>query len=1604
MNDAKPAQAVRDELTAGLVLVRALLAGDIPAQEAWPAISDFHAAVIEPLLDGSSTLTDQEIANLLSWVRADAGAENLDELVCTTVPDSVQVSEDLLLELLDLTYRVRDASETFAIPMSTDGPGLLVEEPCGRCVLLTARNEADGDWRTELAGVAEIVASALRGTLSQFPSVWRTTSTADPGQPVSVQWPSGVRFTARFATLPIVLWHLQRITKLDSPVPLSMGEVTDGRCAPVDEDAQATRKTAAATAGRELLVPTTSGWRLFAPNGEKKHVQAPLTVDGAATVIWGDEWARWKRERHADELAEMGWRIVDWRQVPEHQPIADLDTSQSFRLTRHFIDSTGISVAVLGGTAQSGKSTVVRRLAAALTDRKRNPWLVLVLAGPTQELPDRHIAATAASHAFGAVEHQAERRLLVFEDLHPTGDHKANEVLRHVSEELAVPVLGVLLYGGNSSVEWSVNGLFVVTSVVGQQARKQFVADLEKADPMLNAGRARSALAEGRSGDLRRLTQMMATQEDPGEQLKRRFAEWAESEREPLVTAAAVSVIGGDVDEERLEQIEEPDRALLGIATGSRPSTVSIAGLDDCLTLIDLHRESQEPNPSNTAQSPVKARNETIVDLVEPELIDALGSGSGHAAGLLIGARLFHRAVCETLIERAEAAGLLTAWVTAAPVSSVVRVLGLADLLPEPVTQTLVNQLIDRLPSGPVDWHPAMLLGLVRTMEDLEFALLPDNRDEFVRWLVNAVDHLVGDQVGSPEERFALLVALERLDSDEVRALLGDRLLDVLAGLRIDQVSGYRLVHQVEEMQRQLEQRAPHDIEIYPVDQEHPVQELLVHEPEDHDGVGVLIGSMSLRQQFEKVDWEVRLQPYEKPLTAAMRFATAAGLADAINHLRMSSPSFCTWLLGHWTDFAVRARTLLGRSNPTEAAMLLKAVARSSSITATSILHRSTDMPDYELVRSFAKRVKDVDDATGAGWLLSTTHTIGDMFDSGSGGFATELAEEIGHQKVKEMILQDPRTSTRYHLIKGVWDAEANYREDVLDLVLGIVVNSVGRNYKHWGAEIALRLGTDADLGALAIEELSRLVASPLLVRNMFQANTAHGRVLFHRLGRVLHADVPTLYRDQWELNTFVEGLSTSTPAAALAVCAEVAKTLTIADVPEAGTMIFQTSGGADVWARRLAFGRRPASFAQAIANLAYLDRPGAIEVVERLRAKKSTVTVGGSSVDTLVAWLRKAMLRDSVVASKVIRAIDDVKPGLGSDLLSEVAQDKHTIYVFRGDIQQVQDPVTQSAAARDLARGGMTRGTANAGWIDTVYTARIQTIDRFASPRSVVALLRMMSTWDRDWGVEAAKQINLARVGRRIRRGRVADLPDAVQLVRALCALDRQASAQRLVGELISSDLAGVGLDTLCQLIDVLEVLKHDAVPRTLRAMHLAIDAVVKRPVVLDERKTWLQVGRALRVKRNMEGGIFGLISEPVIRPNDAYAPVVAWVAGELEMPGWGDDALQRMHAKLRQREYSGSVDQACLLMATAHGQAPELRKPTINWKLERAPFWLLRLLYQQALFDPYLVAPLAAAKPVIYERISHATARADWEAHRLRLVFSASGPTEGTQPTGSA
>ncbi|PZS15419.1 MAG: hypothetical protein DLM60_17380 [Pseudonocardiales bacterium] len=1594
LSDVAWGDVERDHLTAGLVLVRSLLGGHIPAEAGWAYLTEFDRDVIGRLIS-TDPLT---VAPLLWYCWSQQGGADLDRLATSSAPEG---TIELLLDLVRLGELVNSAAGSPEPRTVGTSPQVLVEEFNRRCVVLTARQEHPGepvypwyDRRGPLERASAVATDSLTELLKDFPSLQRAT----PAGAWYAWWPPSVPFQARTAALPFALWLLGRSTGLGAPPLLSDGHLVGERVEILTAEEMSVRTKAAEEACCDLLLPTGSGWRRFSSTGTDR-LGGELSLDGAAACVWGTRWESWKRTHHFVELARLGWSLVDWRQQPANQPVPDTDVSQVHSLSRFCINTAAPAAISLGGSAGGGKSTIVRRLANRLTDpslTKKRTWDVTVVSRGAGELPGRELALAVGRHVLGAVGQPADRRLLVFEDIQPIGSGDADAVLHYVADQLGILVLGVLQYDGNNQEEWQTDRLSPVTAPIGPLARQAFIEEIAAARPELglDPGPAFAEQAANPRCDLRRITQLMVPGADPRAELVERYRRLPTSVQRRLVAAAALSLISAEITADELVGLDATDHAVFGVEPGRTAATARLAGEDECLVLMDLHRGA-EPGAPNRQRHEILM---TLVEVLEPELATKFRTGAAILPDLLCGARLYHPKACRMLLDSAKSDDRLAEWVSSASVASIHALLRLREQLDEDDVRRVLTQLVDRLP-GEDGWMPATLLAVVRSVQQVDYLFSPEQRDEFVRWLLTATGKVISDGAGRPDERLALLTMIERFDGEDVRKLIADRLYDALAGLSVERVDDYRLVRRADHLQRRIGQviegqDLEEDIPLFPVSQEDAVQNLLNHKPSQSDGVDGLIESMILRLQFGSMrdNWDAVFDDHKDHLSPAMRHTSPARLTQAFHELRTYQSPYATWLISQWVGFAPQARELMSRCSLADGAGLLTAIGRSNAAAAFEVLNTSRDSPAVVLAQSLAQLVSDSKDAKGAGLMLSAARAVDDMFRTGPDIFSTVLAESLGEDLVRVLIQKDRRLSSRYYLIKGVWDAQAGYREQTLDDALTIVVEAIRAGRKYWGPAIALRLGQDPELGVRALTELRRRLSPEALLVGMTGAPTAEALASFHRLGRVLHEEVPDLFLHRWDEESFSRLVLMSAPTAAMDACAQVAHTLAEAGMRNPGPAIVEATGGYCGWAGRLEHGQQHEGFAQALNSLHDLDRWAAKAMVEELRSRQSRIQINGVPVDALVARVRNALFDEPSAAPAVLHAVETVAPGTAKELWNEAVQDGMAFHIFRNEIKQLQDPIAQSIAARHLVEVGVVPGADTANWVETVNHTRLQVISRAASPRTIDAVVRMLATWDVGWGVAAARRITLGQVARRLRHGLVNDFQPTVGLLRTLGALGLRTEVEELIDPLIQTGFDRicryVSLHTACELLDLLAEFRPIDAAQACTALTDAVDAQIRLPVVLDVRDHWLQIGRACRaLHRNRH--VMRPVSDPQIRSNTAHAPVLAWAATGVAQPGWGGDVLDQCELDLNSVTRSGATDQVCVLAATSSGWAPSIRTDGRAWHVESAPLWLLRVLYDDAAHDRIVASALAAIEPVIRARLDSPKFRADWDAKKLRLSY---------------
>jgi hypothetical protein len=1530
-------------------------------------------------------------------------------------------------DLMDLTERLA------APPSGDDGPRTVPAHPAVLLATAHGRWVTTSLWPTDdsvaghrwfrSADAPDGTTAAVRRALAPFESL--------AGEPIDVEPATGYLWPARVGGRPALglraaLVALARVAGL-SAVPASLvatGDSDDnGAFTALDEEEVAARVAGVEHLACAVLVPVPGGWQLIRAGRAAQTAADPTHgLDGAAGLVWGDEWDDWKRRQHERELVGLGWVPLDPTAPLPGQPIPETDVSQVNRLFAGFhraFQRMNHTVIVLGGTHSSGKSVIVRRLAHRLAQQK-NPPLTRVVASTTHELPNREVALRIGRHALGMdAAGTGQRRLLVLEDLHPVGDGNVEDLLLYLSRALGASILGVLQYDVNSAEEWQTDHVDVVTAVVGPQAMATFVDELHRAHPELLSRSA--GLAEldrpPAGGDVRRLIQVMlrpdgaAEDEAPPDhdrELTERFRALDEADREAIAAAAAWTLARGWAKHDLLRTLDPEDVAAFGLEPNADSTGWRILGPENCRTILSAYSDLGPAGPDRPAEAvgrrlhPLDA---LVVDLVLPEVRSALSEGARHALVLLRGIRLHRNAAVVEVIRRTWADRALHRWIRQAHPAWIAELLVTLNVwLSDAVVRECLRTLVRRLGEMRDEFTVQDTLMTLRCLRAYLSEITAEWRP-VSDWAGKRVVAALTGAEGTPGERYQLLRRTESFYDPVLQEVIAEHAVDVLPGVDPSQADDYYLVRRVRSLQNRAERALHWEQTWHPIDQEEAVQSLLDTPPPETAGFHVLLGWLTLRQYFREATWETLLDQYEQRFPQAMRYTSSHEFTRAINELHRHGTVYANAIfmraLRHnprrrvqeSQPFFEAVRKLLHESTPIVAAEMVHSVASVHVHAAYRLLYPDADVPDDELAATMAHRVFHQADTKGAGMLLSVTQAIDDVYLVRSTGFAHAFGFHLGAERVRTLLIKDPRPSVKYYLIKGLSDAQVPFRGELMSTVREIVVDAVTRARKPWGPRLALQLGSDPEIGQDFLRDLRDHVSLQNLLDGMSRYAAPEAQTEYHRLSRALYPEAASRYARAFDVESFLGTIAAAAPVPAVECCREVGRTLADADDPDQGRSIVRAAdrvtGESDSWANRLARTRTGEQMVQALNILLDVDRPTARSVVAVLGHRIGEEDRERS--ESLLVWkVRQAMFDSPTAAASLLKTLEDAEPGLGRVIYEHLREESALPRVFAYELQAIQSASAQYAAVRHLAAIGVLPDQTDTHWMTQNFEAKLSLIPHRASPRVLADTIRMFAIGKRTWADRAVRCIDHDKLAARLQVGITRDLEPAVGLAALLYSLDRRDDSARIVASLCERDPAAVvarlGLREASVLLELVTELRPEHVGTVSNDLCASIDARMSQPVILNEREQWMEIGYACH-RVHEAGAPVTVDGTPHLVPNLAHYPAVAWGLQRLPASVWQQQALVRASDWLLSREPAGRTALFCLLACGAGlgrlGNTSRLVGDGSS--IADLSFRQLRVLHELAERDGALAALLSPAEDRVRAALAEPVARISWDAYRL-------------------
>ncbi|MEV6358486.1 hypothetical protein [Streptomyces hydrogenans] len=1469
---------------------------------------------LRSLLDGLSEDVREQLAAL--WAECPAAVTPDEEAADPVTHDDEDAAP------------VRTAPAHVAVCETPEGPVALTlaDGPEGGAETATGADALPG-WVTPLEWAGPHLAAGWDAVTGLLGAYGADGAVGRPPLPVGV-WPGSRPAGDPAIALGYALDTLAKAVGLPRPGILAMGAWTDGgRFAPMSDTELTGRVEALRQVGvTTVLAPTAHGWVLAGP-GELRASPAGVpsapTLDAAATAVWGEDWSGWKRARHVERLDRLGWAPDALEPRPDDIPMPQAEDLAEFFHGKKKEPATGKKfakrrrLAVIAGTVRTGKTTIARQTAEQL---RALGWQVQAIRSHHGELPDRDPLLEACRHATALLDRDGTRpALLVLDGLLPLqgGNNAVGELLPSISEAVGASMLVVLEYDFSAADEWRTEGLEIVPSIVGKPRLEDFVERASRARPDTLDRRAGLAEVEREDGtrDPGRLITKMGADGDVDPLAACFDGIDGIREQEAVARAAATSLIHAGVPGETLADLTEEQRKVLGVESTGVPGRERIAGVEDCERIVRraLQFDEDPDHPDLVPRASERRLREKIVALVRPEFERLMREVPRDVLPWLLGARLYHAQVAAELLDRTRDDGALQDWLQRAQPGELARCLtALSSSLDEGMTGDFVRQLTQRLKEDP---SPIPHHDLVNVIRGIRQAMSTGrlDLDEVEPWLRVQVDAAISGGRGTAQERLHLLSLIEWFQSPELNEIIVKRVAEVVTDLDPTRAADYFLVLRALRLQRRLWRRVADDVEVHyedaagyhPVDQEPGPEELIGYRVEAEDGFAVMLAGMMLRRQVERTEWREMIDEYEHLLQPAVDRSNPRDVITALQELRRTSGMHrneifkravdTRWDRGRYLD---SLRDLLRRASPMEAVELLRVVQSLHAwcacllLSASSAVWSAAASPDDEFVRTLAEATER--DPRAAGMLLSVTYAVEDPFHQTGKTFAQRLGDTIGERTVIEWLQSDPRSSVKYYVVKGLWDAQVSYRASCLDMMVDIVAQTLTTSRRVWGPRLALRLGADPELGSEFLEKLREKVGIDDLLAGMGVWYPPDAQAEFHRLTRALYPHAARRYAQTFDVGELAQRLANASTIPVAEALREIARTMRYTGGISGAALLQKTSraiGRPDVWVDRIDAVRNGGEFTQLLRVLDRVDRG----FVRRLLTTYGELTMRTvhSTEESRLAWrTRSEMYQNPVAAAGMLASLEDIAE-LGEPVYRGLEGDAVLMRIFTEELQLLQNPSEQYTAALHLARIGVGPHLAlHADWTSMTFELKKLIITTVSSPRVVRDILRTMALWERRWALELVPKVDRGKIERRLRQGIVADFEPAIGLAVTLAGLDDEAAAT-----VVFEALKDVGWDrvvghvdpasavSLLRLADRLQPQHGGAVAS---ALNDRIVSLLSREIVLDDWSLWWEVGHACQALSDLGFAPRNLGAPPAREPLVADAPAVSRALALLPVTPW--------------------------------------------------------------------------------------------------------------------
>ncbi|MBF6219197.1 hypothetical protein IU479_13870 [Nocardia abscessus] len=1274
-------------------------------------------------------------------------------------------------------------------------------------------------------------------------------------------------------------------------------------------------------------------WKLR--TGSETRSDPDSTLAGAARLLWGEDWQETRSKWAQETLDAYQWGILHYTEAAGDDDIGDwlhdddtllVELDQASFLAELFLQRPTSRV-IQSGIRNSGKTVCARQLVQQL---EASGWQTLVLSPAHRHLPTDGSLLSVVRAALVTMQADAGRRtLVVLEDLHALQDGNIGEALESLGE-LNVGVLALTRYFDGAAYNWDNHGVTAYPSplspdempdlarrlierypdacgAVDGDADIELVVDACQGDLSVLVDLLRVGVAAGSAGEtggrdaLRLLRQ----------QVENACACLDEPARAATCQLAAVSTLDESVPASLVEYLTDETLTALGVVVDGGlaqiPSEVRANVVLDC-----ANRQGGRDN---------------LLTWLEQYLVAMLADREhDRVRALLTNCAVYAPGALAELLERETVRQAFSPWSADAHPPMALRVLQLCARQSEPFwIAAALPAIVTRIPSLPHLVVPE-LTTVLKVLWDYQDQLTGTEVTDLLTWLGTAHEGLdaVLARRATVAQRRHLAHALLRLASETTIPLatvcqwLEERAAALVRGADARNHDDLINVRRLDDLIHRWSQEARgsdspentrHD-RLRPL--EKPAQALLEQLPNSRTTLASMLAWMSLRLHFNGLsDWDDLVKRYEKQIMAALAHADAIQISSAFADLARNDRGRTNQLLNHLLNsmrLGPALAAILRRSTPAEAAILLSTVRNIHGGTIKKVLYQETaqgsQVADVKLARDLAESIDNFKDARGAGMLLSSVSRADDLYCDTKDRFGYRLACELGPKFAKTLMTKrkERRPAVMYHFLRGLWEAGADYRTDLEEEALQLVVSSIQAQRgtaRPWGPQLATLLIDDDYFGQNFLLQLAERLDTRILLGRMGNpALDSQSMMHTHQLSMAVAPQISEEFAKRLKIQHVVRSPMATNAGEIAQKLNVLTRTLRGAAMPDATALVlrhFKAENPQWDWAHSLRALSGIGAFTTALNQLHKFDPREAADAINILSHPE-----GGQRISHLEGLLIRSVVHPPLMAD-LLAAAERCQPGLGRAELEWLRDSRKDRWrTFTDSFRFEQDPVTQGIVGRTLANLGVVPAQESQNWMGTVVN-RVwsSTMHLFASPRVIAELLTLAYIWEPQWGEQLGEKVNANKLLKRLSLRMRPDMRGLPNLVTALRLTGRNDLVEDIVRDLttvhpallveaIGLEQAGRMLKSLCRANSSVEFLAP--------AVGQQLDRTLKRPKVADIEQHWTTIGWTAQALTECSQESELPLSTPAMEPNIvAYPASAAWAAVWLPRTEWSITVAQK-------------------------------------------------------------------------------------------------------------